>query len=398
MKKLHPILLAFGFCLLLASCRHGEGRDGAIIADPALIDALVCPGEPFRLCEQTLTSSDGIAAATPDFSGDYVFEITPAAKTLYFPADDIRDNEIVKQAQLLYNSVAVANRVIHGYDLFVRLSTDVVDTPHTLADTLEWVKVCQPRLPMDVVAKAISDPEMRLADERFCTMFSQFKGDSSEGSELTEAFCAVNDVFSGLDMLVEDEYAEEFEATFWSWYDKRQFVKDIDGIIALRLEGSHARRLTEEQLAHFKSCVEGEKDIDRRAVLALEYAKHSGDDGAVLLGEIIESGIYTRYLLETWISWRAHVQGDYNGFSSMSVIPNNYYDMMRVKCIDTILRHYLAAPDKKDLALLENFILVEILHRQDSVAGNQAIAELALLDWHHFIDPRLLPEKETEED
>ena len=56
------------------------------------------------------------------------------------------------------------------------------------------------------------------------------------------------------------------------------------------------------------------------------------------------AGIYTRYILEAWITWRACVQMSVLGPSSFTTIPDNYYDRIRVKCMNTIIRH-MQSPD-----------------------------------------------------
>ena len=140
--------------------------------------------------------------------------------------------------------------------------------------------------------------------------------------------------------------------------------------------------------------VESENDIDRRTILALEYAKWSEWYGAILLGEILESGQYTRYLLETWITWRALVQMTRIGPSSFCVIPDNYYDMVRTKCMETILRHYASSGDPYDLCILENLLIIPVLHRQDSIFGNESMVTLAELQHGMFVHPRVTEKEE----
>jgi hypothetical protein len=144
-----------------------------------------------------------------------------------------------------------------------------------------------------------------------------------------------------------------------------------------------------------KRAIEAEKDIDRRTILALEYAKFNHEGGAVLLGEILESRIYTKYLLEAWLSWRANVQIDQSP-SSFGVIANNYYDRLRVVCLDTMVRHCLESEDKNAECLIENLIFCEIIHRMGSMYGNGSIAALANLTYGgEFVHPRLLEENEV---
>ena len=112
-----------------------------------------------------------------------------------------------------------------------------------------------------------------------------------------------------------------------------------------------------------------------------------------MLGEILESRIYTKYLLEAWISWRANAQMDHSP-SSFGVIVNNYYDKVRTICLDTMVRHCLESEDKNAEVLIENLLFCEIIHRMGSLAGNSSFNECAMLSYNMFIHPRLLPEEE----
>ena len=79
--------------------------------------------------------------------------------------------------------------------------------------------------------------------------------------------------------------------------------------------------------------------------------------------------------------------------SSFSVIPNNYYDQLRVKCLNTMLRH-CQEDDIRTKCLMENMILCEIIHRMASIAGNECFATRMHLSYEMFIHPRLRESKE----
>ena len=122
----------------------------------------------------------------------------------------------------------------------------------------------------------------------------------------------------------------------------------------------------------------------------MRCSRESYADAALYLGEILESGIYTKYLLEAWIAWRALVQLEFFAPSSYAVIPNSYYDKIRVKCLNTILRHIQTTPDKYDVCLIENFINCEILYRMDAIYGNEALTDVSELSNGMFIQPSAL--------
>ena len=189
--------------------------------------------------------------------------------------------------------------------------------------------------------------------------------------------------------MVNQEEIDRFGERFWDWYDKRAVVPEIDDIIRMNMRGYGGKNPTRDQINRLRQAVETEKDIDRRTILALEYVKFSPWDGVCLLGEILESRIYTKYLLEAWDSWRSNVQMNHSP-SSFSVIANNYYDRLRVICIDTMVRHCLECDDPDAPCLLENLILSDIIHRMDSLAGNGSFGTVAGLSNDGFIHPRLL--------
>lgn len=60
------------------------------------------------------------------------------------------------------------------------------------------------------------------------------------------------------------------------------------------------------------------------------------------------------------------------------------------KCLNTILRHIQADPDKYDVCLLENLIACQALHRMGSLYGNESLAVLASLTNQMFIQPSAL--------
>lgn len=354
----------------------------------AFFDAPTEPLRPHRLCRQKLTGMKATIAAFSVKPGDYIHEPTAADKAFYFPAADIRGQKFVRDVQLRYNSAALLNRVIHSLEAFQRLSACPEKEPEEIycQDTLRWIRMSRLKISSTLLDRALPDRAIRANARRIIHAYSVFDGHLEEGSAFNLAF---NEYRSfELPGRVPEEQLDEFRSAFWDWYDKEKVVPGIDNVTGLCLRGRPS--LTEEHLDNLRLAVEAETDIDKRTVLALEYAKMADHiDGAVLLGEILESGIYTKYLLEAWISWRANVQMSYSP-SSFSVIPNNYFDRLRVKCIDTFVRHCLQEEDKYAEYLLENLIFDEIIHRMGSLVGNSSSAIVYALSSGMFIHPRLL--------
>lgn len=344
--------------------------------------------ETYRLCEAVLTSQEAMESAFPDETDSFFEETTPEAEAFYFPAADIKDERLVRTVQLRYNYVALFNRVIHSYEWFQRASIPVDEEgpSTTKKDTLEWIRSVRPALTRPFIDSALPDAGARARAAHLMRAYDRFDGDDSEDSPFSKAIAA----YTGALEEVSEEEVVRFEEGFWEWYDKKAAVPEIDTLVRMNMNDYEGAEPSEVQLANMRRAIEAETDIDRRTILALEYVKFDSWNGVPLLGEILESGIYTKYLLEVWISWRANCQMNH-GPSSFSVIANNYYDKVRVICLDTMLRHCLQEEDKNAEMLIENLLFCEIVHRMGGIYGNSSLATLANLSYGgEFIHPRLL--------
>ena len=407
------IIIILGVVACMASCGNNKKKDPITIL-PRLVasapDSITTPdslvskiltasGDSIMLSSQTLTSFDKILDAfgnnndqeeEPEEDYDFLHESTPATKAFFFRESDIKDTELARRVQLRYNFAAVMNRVVHSYEWFERMSSDVSEEEEfTKQDTLEWVRESQPILASGFIDKCLPTTESRSAAKALLNAYKVFDGHDEEGSPFHKAFQRYQEVFNGFPEIVSKETEAEFKEGFWDWYDKEQFVPGIDNIIRMNMHDYKGDGLTDEQVDSLRMAAKCEKDIDMRTILALELIKFDEQEGTILLGDILESGIYTRYLLEAWISWRSSVQM-FHSPSSFSIIANNYYDRIRVKCLNTFLRHCQMEDDIKARCLLENMILCEIIHRMASLAGNGSFATRVNLCYEMFIHPRLL--------
>ena len=365
--------------------------------------------KPYRLCAQKLTSQKAVLSAFPEATENFFEETTPERDAFYFPKADIKDKELVRTVQLRNNYAALFNRVLHSYEWFNRASSmpsmddddeendeeedeDDEEPVTTQQDTLNWIRTVRPNVSKPVLERAFPDADIKALAEMLLKAYDNFDGDDSADSPFSRAMARYAAALPDLPELVSEEEKDRFENEFWDWYDKEIVFPGIDEIIKLHLHDAEDREFADEQIENMRCAVEAEKDIDRRTILALEYVKFDSWNGAILLGEILESRRYTKYLLEAWISWRANVQMNYSP-SSFSVIANNYYDQVRAICLDTMVRHCLQDWDKNTLCLIENMIFCEIIHRMGSLLGNSSLATLADLEYSEFIHPRLF-EKE----
>ena len=362
--------------------------------ESGISDMLAPAGDSLLLSSQKLTSYENMLDAFDNGrEGDYLHEPTKAGKAFFSKDADIKDTDLMKKVRLRHNYCAVMNRVLHGYEWFGRVSS-AGDDESTVSrkDTLRWIRESQPMLTDAMIAEALDDGKALDAARHLVNAYKRFDGDDGEDSPFAQAFRNLNEVFGSLPTIVTDQELDTFEKEFWDWYDKEQFVPGISNLIKMNMQGYERDKLSDKQMEQLRQRVLSEKDIDKRSVLALELAKFNPLDGAVLLGDIIESGIYTRYLLEVWISWRASVQ-DCHSPSSFSVIPNNYYDMLRTVCLNTFLRHCQSENDYRARCLMDNLILCEIVHRMGSLAGNSSFLTRMHLAYDLFIHPDLLPKE-----
>jgi len=322
------------------------------------------------LSTQKLTSWDTMMKAFYNGTeADYLHESTSAEKAFFQPETDIKYTELTKVVMLRHNYCAVMNRVLHGYEWFQRISSDgSAEDDGTLSkkDTLRWILLSQPILTEAFITNSIESRKSAEAAIGLVRAYRRFDGNDDEGTPFYKAFLHFKEVFMDLPTFVTGEELDSFEKEFWGWYNKEQFVPGISALIKMNMKGNEGEKLTEDQLKKLVLRVKSEKDIDKRTILALEL------------------GLYSRYLLEAWISWRANAQMEHSP-SSFSLIPNNYYDLIRVKCLNTMLRHCQEEDDYRTRCLMENLILCELVHRMGSLAGNSSFLTCMHLSYNEFI-------------
>ncbi len=158
-----------------------------------------------------------------------------------------------------------------------------------------------------------------------------------------------------------------------SYYDKSAFVPDIKRFRDARVYRDSAAVQINDPVGEIKARLEDQMDFDTRCVYAIELSHVQPVDCVDTLGALIESRIYSRYLLEVWENWRAEVQFGWFGCSNDSVIPNAYYFKVRNICVNTMLRHIQEHPeDNYALLCLVRLLYCEPIHRGGPF-GNEVI-------------------------
>ena len=409
---MNKFFTSLGFLLMIAvtlSC--GEKKKtvkGPAVSHPveithedttSIFERVSSSDSPKMLSALRLTSPEAMEKAFDSAPDDFFHETTPIEETFFFPGKGLRVDSLVRAIQLRYNYATVLNRIVHGYEFFERCTSGIEEEDMTYQDTLDIIKESQPKISLSLLRRALPDDRAYRNAKKLLTAYRNFDGDNSDGCALALAIDDYSNGYYELPEIVSEKEIDEVREGFWKWYDKRLVEPEIDKMVKTHLKDSK-EAISDDARERFKTVVMGETDMDRRAVLALELAQIDEWEGTILLGDLIESGIYTKYLLEVWLSWRTRAQMNYSP-SSFAMIPNNYYDRLRVKCLNTFLLRIqedeeIGNPESVDTkyirCLMENMILIHNVHRQGSIPGNDSFATSMHLAYDMFIDPRLLEE------
>ena len=387
MKHFHYLLFLFFIICSVPACKNTHnstssnsgGRTENLVALPFNLDSLPISGEPFYLTEQKLTGIEVIENLKPESNKNDAF---------FYSLPDIKETPLTKAVRLRYNYATVLNLTMHHYELFAREANNEEYPTHQ--DTLNLIKKYTFNVPTAVLRRSIPLKWASREAEELIQGFALFNGrdDSPFYDQLNQASMD----YLNLPVIASEELLDDFKKHFWQWYDKRRYVPEYDEIASMYLEEKCKQDITDEQIEHLRIATLAEKDINRRTILALELLRMRSalGEAAIILGDILESGIYTKYIVEAWIAWRAAVQLDLISPSSYSLIPNAYYDKIRVICLNTILMHAQETDDKYASCLLENLICCQLLHRNGSIYGNESLSVLANLNNHMFIQPSAL--------
>lgn len=154
-----------------------------------------------------------------------------------------------------------------------------------------------------------------------------------------------------------DKFGRFSKAEFDRLHNKERHIKDFKTLVGQREEKDYAatiaRRLTASDSL----------SIDQRSILLLEYLTgaditRSGSsllhyEACDLVEDLIRQRIYTVYLVNLWLDWRATMQV-FNGGSIHSEKPDFYYNQVRNICLQTILEHIGRNP--KDIMAIDLFL------------------------------------------
>jgi hypothetical protein len=278
---------------------------------------------------------------------------------------------------------------VNAEELFARVNADLGDSL-----TTETVRGKMPMLPNELQL-AFQNAEIRSKAQQLVKLFSTIDYSPEQTERMVGLFNELVQCSYDTPEYVTDDDINAIKNDFWSLYDKEPFVRDITGIQKTRVnDETPADKLT-TQGNELKRRYVKESDFDTRCILALEIGCCNDPDAIDYLGELMEDGRYSKYLLEVWVSWRLRVQSEVFGISTYSEIPDNLYDRARLLVAQRFLQHLEAHPDDTlAKVLLLNLSCIDNLHRAGGIYGNEALGASFYLRQRCFLPPEL--EKEND--
>lgn len=223
-------------------------------------------------------------------------------------------------------------------------STDV-DTPGSTMLTAEM------RPAMSVLQKAFTDRRVRNAASALLNMLYKNPDINDVNNQLKKLVDAYKSAAFASEMPIDTAKIGQAFANEDAYYDKSMFVPDIKRFRDARAYRDSAAVQIKDPVGEIVARLDVRMDFDTKCVYAIELSHVLMSDCAGILGSLIESKEYSRYLLEVWENWRAKVQFGWFGCSNDSVIPNAYYFKIRNICANTMLRHIQKHPEDNDAFL-----------------------------------------------
>ena len=395
MKRTLPFVLAFSLAAhlvatTLVGCRENNSRTNSPDPVPVLApeESPVPripeedPDEPFSATPdvpyEPKTSFTGYKNLEPLLSPPFGNGNTRFLDGCYYTGDT--STPFLASFAERWNKATFLRRFVNAEELFVRNNTHVDDSL-----TTETVRGEFPMLKNEYQL-AFRNSTCVAKAKKLVKMLRTIDHEPEACKEMSGLFLElVNIPYDTPDYATEAEI-EAIQKDFWTLYDKSQFVPDIAEIQHVRVnEDDGTMALERLRISLQKRYVEA-TDFDERCILACEMASCGQENGIDYLGELIEAGRYSRYLLEVWVAWRLYAQESVFGISTFSIIPDNLYDNARLLVAKEYLKHIRAHPDDMlARVLLLNLTYTENLHRFGGYYGNESLLSSWLVKERYFL-------------
>lgn len=295
--------------------------------------------------------------------------------------EDVRKDDFALSVKDWFDRTAFLYYCSSLYELRVRydrnnysFDTTAVETPGSTMLTGEM------RPSMSVLQKVFPDKRVRDAASALLNMLYKTPDFNDVSKHLGELVDAYESAAFASGMPIDTAKIGKAFANEDAYYDKSAFVPDIKRFRDARAYFDSAAVQIKDPVGEIEARMKAPMDFDTKCVYAIELSHVQPVDCVDTLGALIESRIYSRYLLEVWENWRAEAQFGWFGCSNDSEIPNAYYLKIRNICANTMIRHIQKHPEDNDAYLrLFRLLYCEPIHRGGGLFGNEVVAILCHL-------------------
>ena len=391
-KTIHVSAIVLAILILTVGCQGKKGGSRAedegsntVLADSTIQKysgkATVTGSEYLdklsEICRYSVDSLDGGGCSL----GLDILESRFADEIFLDLDEDVRKDDFALSVKDWFDKTAFIYYCSSLYELRARydrnnysFDTTAVETPGSTMLTGEM------RPSMSVLQKVFPDKRVRDAASALLNMLYKTPDFNDVSKRLGELVDAYKSAAFASGMPIDTARLRQAYTNEKSYYDKSAFVPDIKRFRDARVYFDSAAVQIKDPAVEIEVRMKAPMDFDTKCVYAIELSHVLPVDCVDTLGAIIESKIYSRYLLEVWENWRAEAQFGWFGCSNDSVIPNAYYFKVRNICANTMIRHIQKHPEDNDAYLrLFRLLYREPIHRGGGLFGNEVVAILCHL-------------------
>lgn len=387
-KTIHVSAIVLAILILTVGCQGKKGGSRAedegsntVLADSTIQKysgkATVTGSEYLdklsEICRYSVDSLDG-GGCSLDLD---ILESRFADEIFLDLDEDVRKDDFALSVKDWFDRTAFLYYCSSLYELRVRydrnnysFDTTAVETPGSTMLTGEM------RPSMSVLQKVFLDKRVRDAASALLNMLYKTPDFNDVSKHLGELVDAYESAAFASGMPIDTAKIGKAFANEDAYYDKSAFVPDIKRFRDARAYFDSAAVQIKDPVGEIEARMKAPMDFDTKCVYAIELSHVQPVDCVDTLGALIESRIYSRYLLEVWENWRAEAQFGWFGCSNDSEIPNAYYLKIRNICANTMIRHIQKHPEDNDAYLrLFRLLYCEPIHRGRPM-GNELITIL----------------------
>lgn len=391
-KTIHVSAIVLAILILTVGCQGKKGGSRAedegsntVLADSTIQKysgkATVTGSEYLdklsEICRYSVDSLDG-GGCSLDLD---ILESRFADEIFLDLDEDVRKDDFALSVKDWFDRTAFLYYCSSLYELRVRydrnnysFDTTAVETPGSTMLTGEM------RPSMSVLQKVFPDKCVRDAASALLNMLYKTPDFNDVSKHLGELVDAYESAAFASGMPIDTAKIGKAFANEDAYYDKSAFVPDIKRFRDARAYFDSAAVQIKDPVGEIEARMKAPMDFDTKCVYAIELSHVQPVDCVDTLGALIESRIYSRYLLEVWENWRAEAQFGWFGCSNDSEIPNAYYLKIRNICANTMIRHIQKHPEDNDAYLrLFRLLYCEPIHRGGGLFGNEVVAILCHL-------------------